>query len=217
MHGYWEQLQRLVAGGEPFVSVTLVDVVASAPANVGSKMLVTAAGLYHGTVGGGKIEAKAIAAAVAMLSHDGGRPGGGEATGWKGRRHEGEGGGARFVEWNLQTDVGMTCGGVVRLFFERYNVAAWPVVIFGAGHCAQALVRLLLTLRCQVTVIDPRPEWLAKLPAAKRALVRAVKIEGHSIADAAAATGMSETSVKVTLHRALRSLGAGLGGGHADG
>jgi RNA polymerase sigma-70 factor (ECF subfamily) len=58
---------------------------------------------------------------------------------------------------------------------------------------------------------------LAKLPAAKRALVRAVKIEGHSIADAAAATGMSETSVKVTLHRALRSLGAGLGGGHADG
>jgi xanthine dehydrogenase accessory factor len=112
------------------------------------------------------IEAKAIAAAVAMLSHDGGRPGGGEATGWEGRRHEGEGGGARFVEWNLQTDVGMTCGGVVRLFFERYNVAAWPVVIFGAGHCAQALVRLLLTLRCQVTVIDPRPEWLAKLPAA---------------------------------------------------
>jgi RNA polymerase sigma-70 factor (ECF subfamily) len=57
---------------------------------------------------------------------------------------------------------------------------------------------------------------LAKLPAAKRALVRAVKIEGHTIADMAAVTGMSESSVKVTLHRALRSLGAGVGGGNAD-
>jgi RNA polymerase sigma-70 factor (ECF subfamily) len=60
---------------------------------------------------------------------------------------------------------------------------------------------------------------LARLPAAKRALVRAVKIDGHSIADMAAATGMSETSVKVTLHRALRSLGMGLGrlgGDNAD-
>jgi xanthine dehydrogenase accessory factor len=71
----------------------------------------------------------------------------------------------RFVEWNLQKDVGMTCGGVVRLYFEAYNVATWPIVIFGAGHCSQALVRLLLTMHCQVTVIDPRAEWLEKLPA----------------------------------------------------
>jgi len=47
--------------------------------------------------------------------------------------------------------------------------------------------------------------------------VRAVKIDGHSIADMATATGMSETSVKVTLHRALRSLGVGLGGGVGGG
>ena len=71
---------------------------------------------------------------------------------------------SRFVEWNLQKDVGMTCGGVVRLYFEVYNLATWPIVIFGAGHCGQALVRLLLTMQCQLTVIDPRREWLEKLP-----------------------------------------------------
>ncbi len=63
----------------------------------------------------------------------------------------------------------MTCGGAVRLYFEVYNAAEWPIVIFGAGHCSQALVRLLLTLPCQLTVIDPRVEWLAKLPSAENA------------------------------------------------
>jgi RNA polymerase sigma-70 factor, ECF subfamily len=58
---------------------------------------------------------------------------------------------------------------------------------------------------------------LAKLPPAKRALVREVKLEGHSIADTAAKTGMSEAAVKVTLHRALKSLGDELGDNHADG
>jgi len=158
MQGFWEQLQQLVSSGRPFVTVTLVDVVASAPANVGSKMLVTAEGLFFGSVGGGKIEMKAIGEAKSMLA--GGIPGS-----------------TRFVEWNLQTDVGMTCGGVVRVYFEAYNVATWPIVIFGAGHCSQALVRLLLTMQCQLTIIDPRKEWLAKLPtdAAKLNIIHASK------------------------------------------
>ena len=57
---------------------------------------------------------------------------------------------------------------------------------------------------------------LAKLPFAKRALVRAVKLDGHSIAEEAARTGMSEASVKVTVHRALKSLSEELGDSHAD-
>src|SRR4051812_9278098 len=108
MTGFWEHLQTLVTSGRPFVAVTLVDVVASAPANAGSKMLVTGDGLFYGTVGGGKIEMKSLAEARAML---------------------GQPGRSRFVEWNLQRDVGMTCGGVVRLYFESYNVASWPIWI----------------------------------------------------------------------------------------
>jgi len=159
MNGYWEQLQKLVASGKPFVAVTLVDVVASAPANAGAKMLVAAEGLCFGSVGGGKIEMKAIAEAKALLA--GGSRDDAERAGRQALH--------RFVEWNLQRDVGMTCGGAVRLYFEAYNVVDWPIVIFGAGHCSQALVRLLLTMRCHVTVIDPREEWLGKLPAEARA------------------------------------------------
>ena len=58
----------------------------------------------------------------------------------------------------------MTCGGEVKLFFDVFANAAWPIVIFGAGHISQALVRLLLNIDCQITCIDTRPEWLAKLP-----------------------------------------------------
>jgi RNA polymerase sigma-70 factor (ECF subfamily) len=48
---------------------------------------------------------------------------------------------------------------------------------------------------------------LAKLPAAKRALVRAIKLDGASVADTAAKSGQSESAVKVSVHRAIKSLG----------
>jgi RNA polymerase sigma-70 factor (ECF subfamily) len=47
---------------------------------------------------------------------------------------------------------------------------------------------------------------LDKLPAAKRALVTAVRLDGDSIAEVAARTGLSESAVKVNVHRAVKSL-----------
>lgn len=143
-HGYIERLAELSAAGEPFVSVTLVEAVGSTPQDTGAKMLVTARGLAHGTVGGGRVENQAIDHAGAMLA-------GGSAH-------------SQLVEWNLQRDVGMTCGGVVKLYFEGYNVRPWRLVIFGAGHVAQALVRVLLQLECKIDCVDPRQEWLERLP-----------------------------------------------------
>jgi len=52
---------------------------------------------------------------------------------------------------------------------------------------------------------------LATLPKARRDLVRQVKIEGLSTAEAAARTGMSESAVKVGVHRALKALSAMIG------
>jgi xanthine dehydrogenase accessory factor len=138
-----ERLATLSNSGEPFVAVTLARATGSTPQDAGSKMLVTAAGLHCGTVGGGKVEAKAIALAQEML--DGGHS-------------------IQLVEWNLKRDVGMTCGGSVSLLFETYNLGVWKIVIFGAGHVAQALTKLLATLRCHVTVVDSRQEWLDRIP-----------------------------------------------------
>jgi xanthine dehydrogenase accessory factor len=70
----------------------------------------------------------------------------------------------RLVAWNLQRDVGMTCGGEVKLYFEAYNHRVWRIVVFGAGHVAQALIRCLLEMECQIVCVDPRADWLARLP-----------------------------------------------------
>jgi RNA polymerase sigma-70 factor (ECF subfamily) len=53
---------------------------------------------------------------------------------------------------------------------------------------------------------------LDRLPEAKRRLVQDIKLDGVSVADVAARTGMSETAVKVSVHRAIKSLGEELGG-----
>jgi RNA polymerase sigma-70 factor (ECF subfamily) len=47
---------------------------------------------------------------------------------------------------------------------------------------------------------------LAGLPERTRNLIRATKIEGLTAAEAGAATGMTETAVKVSVHRAMKSL-----------
>ncbi|HEX3755220.1 MAG TPA: sigma-70 family RNA polymerase sigma factor [Rhizomicrobium sp.] len=57
---------------------------------------------------------------------------------------------------------------------------------------------------------------LARLPEAKRRLVREVKLEGRAIADISAETGLSESAVKVTVHRALKSIADDVGASDAD-
>lgn len=166
-HGFVERLAELSQSGVPFVCVTMVQAVGSTPQDVGSKMLVTAGGLVCGTVGGGKVELKAIQHAQRMLATGSGEacttdvesagPGDSRATAQCAPQYE-------FLEWNLKRDVGMTCGGSVKLFFETYNHSEWRIVVFGAGHVASAVVECLAPLDCRVTCIDPRGEWLARIP-----------------------------------------------------
>ena len=53
--------------GVPFVIVTVIETTGSVPQNAGSRMLVTEAGWYWGTIGGGRVEKRAIDEALAML------------------------------------------------------------------------------------------------------------------------------------------------------
>ncbi len=146
-HGFVERLAEFSQSGVPFVCVTLVQAVGSTPQDAGSKMLVTAAGLSSGTVGGGKVELKALEHARAMLAQSANQSPPTE-----------------LVEWNLKRDVGMTCGGSVKLFFETYNHSDWRIVVFGAGHVATAVVECLAPLDCHVTCVDSRTEWLDRIP-----------------------------------------------------
>jgi RNA polymerase sigma-70 factor (ECF subfamily) len=49
-------------------------------------------------------------------------------------------------------------------------------------------------------------QLLQHLPENKRALIRHVKLDGLSTAEAAAKTGLSESAVKVGVHRSLKAL-----------
>jgi RNA polymerase sigma-70 factor (ECF subfamily) len=57
---------------------------------------------------------------------------------------------------------------------------------------------------------------LTRLPPARRELVRGVKIDGLSTAEAAARHGISESAVKVGVHRALKTLGLQVGADRED-
>lgn len=145
---HFEACHELIQKAESFVVVTQIGVRGSAPQDLGAKIIVTKSGLHHGTVGGGKVEAAAIKKALSLLD--------------LGDQLHPE-----TITWNLQKDIGMSCGGEVTFLFETNLSASWPIVIFGAGHVAQALTRILSKLHCQITCIDPREEWVSKLEGVK--------------------------------------------------
>src|SRR5213078_3029549 len=82
---FFEALNDLMAAGTPLVTVTVVDTTGSVPQDRGAEMIVTRAGLAFGTVGGGKVETKAIAEAQKMLN--------GEVAE-----------NTQFAQWNLNKD-----------------------------------------------------------------------------------------------------------------
>lgn len=139
-----EKIQELQEQGQSFIVATLVKTKGSAPQEVGAKILVGENGYIDGTIGGGKVEERVILHSKEML-----------------KRNES----FDYADWNLQTDIKMTCGGVVSFFFERIQAKpTWEIAVFGAGHVAQEVVRTLLKLECSVICSDPRVEWLNKLP-----------------------------------------------------
>jgi len=142
----WEEIARLHREGKDTVVVTVIEARGSTPTDVGSKLIATLDGLHSGTVGGGKIEARVLTETASLLTS-------GPST--------------VVHRWNLQRDIGMTCGGEMTLLFEKVSAnPPWHLVIFGAGHVVQALIRVLLPLACRIDCIDTRADWLEKLPTA---------------------------------------------------
>lgn len=144
----WKECLDLSERGESFVMVTMTGCKGSTPQEPGAKLIVTRKGHYAGTVGGGKVEMAAIKKGQEMLESSTQLP-------------------PQTFNWNLQKDIGMSCGGEVTFVFEHFHPTNWPIVIFGAGHIAQALTRVLSKLNCHVTCVDTRAEWIAKLEGVK--------------------------------------------------
>jgi xanthine dehydrogenase accessory factor len=153
-----DTIHDLKKSKKSFGLITLVKVIGSAPQEIGARAIVTSEGLVFGTIGGGKVEDRAIKLAQSMIQN----------------HHS-----FNFVEWNLQTDIGMTCGGVVSFCFEVETYASqFKVAVFGAGHVANEVIKLLVNLNTELKCIDPRSEWLDRLPKSNRlTLIQTNKME----------------------------------------
>ena len=133
----YAQVAALVAEGQPFVLATVIESAGSTPQKPGSKMVVLGDGSLRGTVGGGAIEHQIIDAARALLEAP-------EQT--------------RVIETHLTHELGMCCGGRMKVFLEKHG-APPRLTVFGAGHVAKELAALAHKVGFRVTVVDARSEW----------------------------------------------------------
>ncbi len=140
-----EQLARLRNESRACAQVVVIGVKGSAPREIGARMIVADGRLAWGTIGGGRLEHQAIEragqlAAAAQSGQNMGEP-------------------QAFTESvPLSEKAGQCCGGEVTLYYEAFPWTRRKLVIFGAGHVAQAIAGLQPYLDLDVLLIDPRSE-----------------------------------------------------------
>jgi len=139
-------VQQLRNEGQPGVLVTVAEVRGHAPRDAGAKMVVGQEGTW-GSVGGGNLEASAVARAREMIGSSVTAP----------QMHE-----ARLNPHARNGHGRQCCGGVVRLLLEP--LLPRPVVaVFGIGHVGYELARILSRLPLQLVLADSRSGQLDRV------------------------------------------------------
>lgn len=165
-----ERAQRAWESGSRAVIVSVMQAAGSVPRGVGTRMLVEAHGPVTGTIGGGRLEWEAIAAAREMATHS---PIDLEEV--------------RELDFPLGPRLGQCCGGRVRLQLMRLGPRAlqdWPdpavrfsLHLWGAGHVGQAIVQVLHGIEARVRWLDEREEaWADFHPAASPGAVQLERV-----------------------------------------
>jgi len=131
-----EALDGFRAAGTPCAQVLVIGVKGSAPREVGARMIVADGRLAWGTIGGGRLEHLAIERAAALTAE-------GEAR-------------AITEAVPLSEKAGQCCGGEVTLYIESFVWRRPRLVVFGAGHVAQALAGLGDYIGADVLLVDAR-------------------------------------------------------------
>lgn len=175
------ELLAAIDARRPVVLATVVATRRSVPRRAGSKMLVYRDGTTSGTIGGGEMEARVVAAALDTLAT--GRP--------------------ASVQYSLVDptagDPGV-CGGEVDLYLEPH-MPTTTVFVVGAGHVGAAVVELASWLGYRVVLWDDRADQLDAVSAA----VASVDVASGPIAEAIDAFGIDDYTrvVMVTRNVAL--------------
>lgn len=136
-----EKINELHKAGEIFAVLTVTRVSGSVPREVGAKIILKSSGEFFGTIGGGKLESLALLDAKKCLQEM--KPG--------------------YFSYPLGPKADQCCGGLVETLVEVVGQSS-ALLVFGAGHVAQAVAQVFEGTEFQVFVIDERPEWLERLP-----------------------------------------------------
>lgn len=150
---------RLIEHHQPFVKATIVRTTGSVPGKLGATMIVRCDGTTVGTVGGASLEEEVKQLAARAIERRAGDLVHFDLAAWK------KGGLASL------------CGGSVDVALEF--VPARPnLLLWGGGHVAEAVARLLPALEFDHSVADDRPEYVGadRFPSAER---REVVAPGH--------------------------------------
>ena len=135
---WFEALAELKQAGTPCAVVVVTEVSGSAPRESGARLIVAQGKLAWGTIGGGNLEHLTIAHGTELLKQS---------------QHVSE-----SRDYPLAESTGQCCGGKVTLFYETYPWTTRQVVVFGAGHVAQALAGLQEYLASDLLLIDSREQ-----------------------------------------------------------
>ncbi|MFD1215598.1 xanthine dehydrogenase accessory protein XdhC [Microbulbifer celer] len=123
--------------GTPYVLVTVLGVAGSVPREPASKMVITTTDTFD-TIGGGHLEYKVIERARGRLEQ---------------REY-----GFDLSHFPLGASLGQCCGGSVAVLLEAHGSSDARLVVFGAGHVAQAIMTIAGQLPWQITWVDSRAE-----------------------------------------------------------
>jgi xanthine dehydrogenase accessory factor len=149
----YEAILDALRSGQSACVLTVIEARGSTPREVGTKMLLRADGSTVGTVGGGALEAAALADAGRALA-------------------DGE---SRIGKYSLlgqtKQDLGV-CGGEASVFIEVLQ-AKPTLLVVGAGHVGQPLAEFGHLLGFRTVVADDRPEFanVARFPKADELVV----------------------------------------------
>jgi len=135
----YEELIRLTRTGAPFALATVIASSGSSPRKPGAKMLIRGDGTTLGTVGGGRVEAETIQAALAAMTN----------------------GVPLTLPFELTEEHGFVCGGTLRIYIEPHGNSR-RLVMFGGGHVGKAVTELAAGCGFHVTVVDERPEMASR-------------------------------------------------------
>ncbi len=142
----FEKVLDLDASGEAAALVTLIDAGGSTPRHDVARMVVLRDGSIVGTIGGGALEFEMTKRALEAIDR-----------------------GTPSLEETPLSDLGMTCGGRVRVLIEP--IGSGPrLVLFGAGHVAAEIAPLAARCGYDVQVVDDRPTFASqeRFPDARR-------------------------------------------------